>query len=114
MARNIKLIVYPVKDLVAAKALYSKFLGVEPYADAPYYVGFRVADQEVGLDPNAHSKGVTVPIGYVEVKDIKESLQTLFDAGAQTLQEVKDVGGGKLVATVKDTDGNILGLTQTP
>jgi len=28
------------------------------------------------------------------------------------LQEVKDVGGGKLVAIVKDADGNAIGLVQ--
>ena len=33
MTQNIKLIVYPVKDLEGAKTLYGKFLGVEPYVD---------------------------------------------------------------------------------
>ncbi|MGH2536399.1 MAG: VOC family protein [Candidatus Promineifilaceae bacterium] len=107
-----KLIVYPVKDAAASKALYSKLLGVEPYADAAYYVGFRVGDQEIGLDPNAHRRGVTVPIGYVEVTDIEASLKALVDAGAEVQQEARDVGGGKLIATVTDADGNILGLTQ--
>lgn len=114
MAQSIKLIVYPIKDLAASKAVFSKLLGVEPYADAPYYVGFRVGDQEVGLDPNAPKQGITTPIAYVEVTDIKNSLQTLLDAGAVTRQAVKDVGGGKLIATVNDPDGNILGLTQAP
>jgi predicted enzyme related to lactoylglutathione lyase len=36
----------------------------------------------------------------------------LVDAGAETQQEVTDVGGGKLVATVKDADGNVIGLLQ--
>jgi predicted enzyme related to lactoylglutathione lyase len=35
-------------------------------------------------------------------------------AGAETLQEISDVGGGKLIATVKDTDGNVIGLLQMP
>jgi predicted enzyme related to lactoylglutathione lyase len=48
------------------------------------------------------------------VPDIQKSLQTLLDAGAQTQQDVKDVGGGKLIALVKDADGNIIGLTQSP
>ena len=52
MPQGITLLVYPVKDLARAKTLYSKLLGVEPYADAPYYVGFRIGDQEIGLDPN--------------------------------------------------------------
>ncbi len=114
MIRGIKTFIYPVKDLTQAKALYSKALGVEPYADAPYYVGFRVGDQEVGLDPNGHMQGMTGPIDYWEVDDIRASLQSFLDAGAQTQQEVRDVGGGKLIASVKDADGNVTGLMQLP
>jgi predicted enzyme related to lactoylglutathione lyase len=114
MDQGIKLLVYPVKDLTRAKTLYSKFLGTEPYAEAPYYVGFRVGDQEIGLDPNGHKQGMTGPIGYVYVKDIRKSRQLLLDAGAHAHQEIKDVGGGRLVATVKDADGNIIGLVQSP
>jgi catechol 2,3-dioxygenase-like lactoylglutathione lyase family enzyme len=63
MSQAISLVVYPVKDLGKAKALYGKWLGTEPYADAPYYVGFRVGDQEVGLDPNGHKQGMAGPPG---------------------------------------------------
>jgi hypothetical protein len=31
-----------------------------------------------------------------------------------TDQDVKDVGGGKLIAKVKDADGNVIGLMQSP
>ncbi len=105
-------VIYPVRDLATAKALYTKLLGVEPYVDQPYYVGFRVGDFEVGLDPNGHSQGLTGPVGYVTVADIKEAVDALIQAGAQPVQAARDVGGGKLVATVKDADGNITGLTQ--
>jgi predicted enzyme related to lactoylglutathione lyase len=106
-----RLVVFPVKDLVRAKALYGKLLGVEPNADAPYYVGFRAGDLEFGLDPNGRSQG---PIAFWEVDDIRTSLQQLLAAGAQAEQDVKDVGGGKLTAAVKDADGNTLGLMQSP
>ncbi len=114
MLQGIKLFVYPVKDLARAKTLYSKFLGVEPYADAAYYVGFRVGDQEIGLDPNGHKSGMTGPVGFWQVDDIKKSLQLLLDGGAEVQQAVKDVGGGKLVASVRDADGNAIGLVQSP
>jgi hypothetical protein len=52
MAQNIKLIVYPVKDVEKAKAFFSKFLDAEPYVASPYYVGYKVGNLEVGLDPN--------------------------------------------------------------
>jgi predicted enzyme related to lactoylglutathione lyase len=113
MSRPIKLIVYPVKDAAASKVLFGKFLGVEPYADGSYYVGFRVGEQEIGLDPNALSRGVTVPIAYVDVPDIKSSLRVLLDAGAREQQGIKEIVGGLLVATVIDADGNILGLRQS-
>jgi predicted enzyme related to lactoylglutathione lyase len=110
MAQNIKIIVYPVKDLEAAKTFYSKFLGVEPYADSPYYAGYRPTDDlEIGLDPNGQDV-----IGYLESADIKNDLQALVDAGATTQQEPKDVGEGLLIAKVKDADGNVLGLRQLP
>ena len=109
MTQNIKLIVYPVKDLEGAKTLYGKFLGVEPYVDGPYYVGYKINDLEVGLDPNGQEV-----VGYIDVADIKSYLQTLVDAGATTHQDIKDVGGGMLIAQVKDKNGNILGLRQSP
>lgn len=112
MNQGIKTIIYPVKDIVQAKALYKQLLGVEPYMDQPYYVGFMVGDQNIGLDPNGHKQGMTEPVSYYHVSDIKASLQALLDNGAQLLQETKNVGGGKLIASVKDADGNIVGLLQ--
>jgi predicted enzyme related to lactoylglutathione lyase len=114
MHEGIQLIVYPVKDVAGAKRLYSKLLGVDPYVDQPYYIGFRVGDQEIGLDPNGHIKGMTGPVGYREVRDIRKSMRTLLDAGARVQEEVKDVGGGKLTASIKDADGNTIGLVQSP
>lgn len=114
MNQGIRTTIYPVKDIAQAKALYSQLFGVEPYMDEPYYVGFRIGNQEFGLDPNGYSKGMTAPVSYYQVNDIQKSLQSLLDAGAELRQEVKDVGGGKLIASVKDADGNIVGLTQFP
>jgi len=114
MSQGISQIVFPVKDLERATTLYGELLETEPYADTPYYVGFRVGEQEIGLDPRGHSQGLAGPIAYRTVDDIRTSLQGLLDAGAQTQQDVRDVGGGKLAATVRDADGNVLGLVQEP
>jgi predicted enzyme related to lactoylglutathione lyase len=114
MNEGIQIFVYPVKDIAQSKALFSTLLGVEPYTDAPYYVGFRVGDQEIGLDPHGHSKGMTGPVGYWQVDDITKSFQSLLDAGAQVQQDVQDVGGGMLIAIAKDADGNAIGLRQLP
>lgn len=107
-------VIYPVKDLDASKALFRTLLDVEPYVDQPYYVGFRVDDQEFGLNPHGHAQGMTGPVGYVAVDDIKATLQALVDQGAQVQLDVNDVGGGKLTAIVTDRDGNPVGLIQSP
>jgi len=112
MTEGVKTFIYPVKDLAKAKALFSALLGVEPYMDEVYYVGFKVGGQDIGLDPRGHGQGMTGPVGYWHVDDIKSSVKALLDAGAEALQEVKDVGGGKLIASVKDADGNVIGLIQ--
>jgi len=76
-------IVYPVKDLDDAKAVYASLLVVQPYTDEPWYVGFRVGDQELGLDPHGHSQGMTGPVGNWHVEDIRGSVQQLLDAGGR-------------------------------
>ncbi|WP_210588708.1 VOC family protein [Streptomyces sp. GESEQ-35] len=112
MTAGLNTIMYPVKDIAKAKALFSALLEVEPYADEPYYVGFKAAGQDVGLDPNGHAKGMTGPVPYWTVTDIRARLAALLDAGAELLQDVQDVGGGRLIAFVRDADGNLVGLLQ--
>jgi predicted enzyme related to lactoylglutathione lyase len=108
---KVSLIVYPAKELASTKQIFGKFLGVEPYVDGPYYVGYKEGDMEIGLDPNAQNAG---PVTYIDVADIKRSLQEIIALGATLQQDVKDVGRGLLVASVKDKDGNILGFRQIP
>ncbi|GLW46776.1 glyoxalase [Streptomyces sp. NBRC 14336] len=114
MTAGVQTIMYPVKDLDRAKAVFGALLGVEPYADEPYYVGYKAAGQDVGLDPNGHAKGMTGPVPYWHVDDIAATLSALVTAGAETLQDVQDVGGGRKIAFLKDTDGNMIGLLQDP
>jgi predicted enzyme related to lactoylglutathione lyase len=112
MNQGIKTIIFPVKDLAAAKAFYGQLLGVEPHTENAYYVGFRVGDQEIGLDPNGHRNGTGGPIAFSHVSDIRQSLEHLVGRGGTIQQDVKNVGRGKLVASVKDADGNVVGLLQ--
>ncbi|MBN0043670.1 glyoxalase [Streptomyces actuosus] len=112
MTAGVQTIIYPVKDLERAKPLFAALLGVEPYADEAYYVGYKAAGQDVGLDPNGHAKGMTGPVPYWHVDDIRDRLAAMLRAGAELLQDVQDVGGGRLIASVKDPDGNLVGLLQ--
>ncbi len=73
-----------------------------------------MGDQEIGLDPNGHKQGMVGPIAYWHVADIRKRVQVLLESGAQSLQEVTDVGGGKLIASLKDADGNVVRLIQSP
>lgn len=114
MTAGLKTIVYPVKDLARAKALFTALLGTDPYADEPYYVGFKDAGIDVGLDPNGHAQGLTGPVPFWHVSDIRERLAALVEAGAEVVQDVRDVGNGRLIASLKDPDGNLVGLLQDP
>lgn len=109
MNKGIKTVLYPVKDIKDATSLFRKFLGVDPYAEQPYYVGFKVDDQDIGLVPQNPEEGVAA---FFQVDDIKDSLQILIGGGAKVIQEVNNVGGGRLIASVKDKDDNIIGLVQ--
>ncbi|MET7465634.1 VOC family protein [Nonomuraea sp. NPDC005501] len=109
---NAKTIIYPVRDLARAKEVFTSLAGARPYVDEVYYVGYRVGDQEIGLDPNGHRQGMTGPVCYWEVDDIHAGVQRLLAAGAVLRHDVTEVGGGRLVATVTDHDGNDLGLVQ--
>jgi predicted enzyme related to lactoylglutathione lyase len=102
MNHGIRTIIYPVKDAGRAKGLFGKLLGSEPYVNQPYYVGFRVGEQEIGLLPNGHATGMSGPLGYFHVDDIKKTLEALVKEGAQIQQPVKDVG-----AEPSDTSANI-------
>jgi predicted enzyme related to lactoylglutathione lyase len=114
MNHGVRTVIYPVKDVDEAKKLFRNLLDVEPYADQPYYVGFKIGDQDIGLVPNgqgpmAKATGMTA---FYHVDNIKQSLQSLLNDGARIQQDIKDVGGGRLIASAMDPDGNIIGLIQ--
>ncbi len=106
-------LVVPVRDVAAAKAVYGALLG-EPHTATPYYIGYRMGDQEVGLDPNGHAQGMTGPVSYWDVDDIGKSVAGLVEVGGTLTAPARDVGGGMLIATVTDADGNPIGLRQSP
>jgi predicted enzyme related to lactoylglutathione lyase len=109
MNKGVKTIIYPVKDVNKAKTLFRKLLEVEPYADQSYYVGFKVGDQDIGLVPSNPEAGMTA---FYHVDNIKNSLQILLDGGGTVIQDVKNVGGGRLIASIRDKESNIIGLIQ--
>jgi predicted enzyme related to lactoylglutathione lyase len=110
--QGIKTVLHPVSDVAAAKAVYAALLGVPPQTDDPYYVGFEAAGQHIGLLPGGGPQGMTTPVAYWHVPDIEAKLAEVTAAGAAVKEPPRDVGGGRLVATITDPDGNVLGLLQ--
>jgi predicted enzyme related to lactoylglutathione lyase len=110
--QGIKTVLHPVTDLAKAKAVYSALLGAPPQHDAPYYVGYEAAGQHIGLVPNGGPQGMTSPVAYWHVADIEAKLAELTAAGAAVNEPAHNVGDGRLVATVTDPDGNVLGILQ--
>ena len=110
--QGIKTMLHPVSDLATAKPVYAALLGGPPQTDEPYYVGFEAAGQHIGLVPGGGPQGMTSPVTYWHVPDLAAKLAEVTAAGATVKEPARDVGGGRLVATVTDTDGNVLGLLQ--
>jgi predicted enzyme related to lactoylglutathione lyase len=109
---GIKIVLHPVSDLSRAKAVYTALLGIPPQADSDYYVGFDAAGQHIGLVPNGGPQSMTSPVAYWQVPDIEAKLAEVTAAGAAVKEPPRNVGGGRLVASFTDLDGNVLGLVQ--
>lgn len=92
--------------------MYAALLGTEPQIDSSYYVDFNVEGQHIGLVPGGGPQGMTSPVAYWHVSDIAAKLTELTAAGAVVKEAAHEVGGGRLVDTVTDLDGNVLGLIQ--
>jgi predicted enzyme related to lactoylglutathione lyase len=110
--QGIKTVLHPVSDLAKATAVYAALLGVAPQHEAPYYVGFEAGGQHIGLVPASGPQAMTSPVAYWHVPDIEAKLAEVTAAGATVKEPAHDVGGGRLVATFTDPDGNVLGLLQ--
>jgi predicted enzyme related to lactoylglutathione lyase len=115
MLQGLRTAAYPAPDLARAKAWYTEALGVAPYFDQPFYVGFNIGGFELGLVPDAPLS--TSPAGVVAlwgVDDVATECSRLHALGATVHEEPKDVGGGITCASVLDPFGNILGLIHNP
>lgn len=112
--------IYRVADLVAATEWYSNALGIQPYFNEPYYVGFNVGGYELGLQPESPAsaeatagKGEGVET-YWGVTDIQAAFAQLLATGATAHEQPTNVGGDIWVAMVKDPWGNVVGIIQNP
>jgi lactoylglutathione lyase len=114
--QGLRTVGYKVSDLDKAKEWYSNMLGIKPYFDEPFYVGFNVAGYELGLQPEdgaGISKSANVA-AYWGVADVQAAYEWLLANGATPFEEPMDVGGDIKVATVFDPWGNAFGIIYNP
>jgi predicted enzyme related to lactoylglutathione lyase len=112
--KGLRTAIYAVDDIAHAKEWYTKAFGVEPYFDEPYYVGFNIGGFELGLDPNAKSRGAGGSVTYWGVDNADEAVAQLVAAGATVSSVVNEVGEGIKVAIVLDPFGNQIGIIENP
>ena len=112
MFLGLRTVVYPAIDLAESRAWFAGLLGVDPYFDEPFAVGFRVAGYELALDPSADP--AVDPVTYWGVPDAAVALARLLTAGATPHGAVRDVGGDIRVATVLEPAGTLLGVIENP
>lgn len=114
--QGLRTVLYAAPDLEKARAWYSTVLGIEPYFDQPFYVGFNVGGYELGLDPDTSSTppGPGGPIAYWGVDNAHAAFDRLLSLGAASRSAVQDVGDGIKVATVTDPFGNTFGVIENP
>lgn len=112
---SLRTVIYKVDDLAKAKAFYTSALGRPPYFDEPFYVGYDVDGQELGLDPDVsrQAPGPGGAVAYWKVPDIHAVWARLTtELGGAPIELPHNVGGEILVAVVGDPFGNLIGLIE--
>lgn len=114
MLLGLRTVIYKVSDLAMARTWYSQTLGITPYFDEPFYVGFNVGGFELGLDPDVsdQSPGSGGSLAYWGVAAMHETLAALADKGVTPVWGPRDVGDGIMVAAIEDPFGNSIGLIE--
>lgn len=109
---GLRTVIYPSIDLEADKQWWSSVLGIEPYFDQPFYVGFEVAGYELALLPDAASADGALT--YWGVDDVQQSVASMLEAGSTIHTPATEVGDQIVTATVRTPSGSIVGLIYNP
>jgi catechol 2,3-dioxygenase-like lactoylglutathione lyase family enzyme len=109
---GLRTIVYPAPDLAASKAWWTRALGIEPYFDQPFYVGFNPGGYELGLNPDADP--AAGPRTFWGVRNIEAAAERLISLGAVVDEAVEEPGDGIKLGTFRTPTGEIFGLIENP
>ncbi len=113
--KGLRTCIYRVSDIEKATAWYSKVLGIKPYFNESFYVGFIVAGYELGLQPEeSKAPKVATVVTYWGVDDVAKTFQNLIMLGATAFEQPTEVGEGIIVGAVKDPWENIFGIIYNP
>ena|SRR5688572_13538877 len=113
---GLRTVIYHVPDIKKAKDWYTKALGIKPYFDEDFYVGYNVGGYELGLHPEEKSSKPkdAGPTTYWGVENVQRVFDELLAAGATVHENPNNVGGEIVVASVKDPWGNVFGIIYNP
>ena len=109
---GLRTLIYPTTNLDEAKKWWKNFLGINPYFDEPFYVGFNVGGYEIGLNPGAAME--FGPVTYIGVESMPEALERAKANGATIVSDTEDVGDGILIAHLVSPTGERFGLIVNP
>lgn len=108
--------IYKVTNLSEAKARYSDVFQATPYFDEPFYVWFNIGGYELWLQPDetlANAKVESVNVLWW-VESVHREYDRIIGLWAISIQSPMNVGGGIIVASLRDPWGNVLGLIYNP
>lgn len=113
---GLRTVIYKVPDIASSKKWYAEAFGTPPYFDEPFYVGFNIGGYELGLQPeeNTPNEQTDNVVAYWGVEDVPTEIKRFVGLGAIVHEQPTEVGGGIVVASVKDPWGNTIGLIYNP
>jgi len=115
MLLGLRTAIYHVPEITQGRDWYAQALGIQPYFDQPFYVGFAVGGFELGLLPDPRPQGNDGGVDvYWGVEDIQAACRHFLATGAKQPTDIEDVGDGIKVVTLLDPFGNRLGLIYNP
>jgi catechol 2,3-dioxygenase-like lactoylglutathione lyase family enzyme len=109
---GLRTVIYPAPDLTAATLWWGELLGVRPYFEEPFYVGFEQGGYELGLLPTAEPADGALT--YWGVDDVGAAMAQAIALGAAEHGPATEVGDSIVTGSVRTPAGAILGFIYNP